>query len=285
MKNKYILGFLTTLLISVSLIGCASDNSSVTLVSGKSTKKPAVIIQNKIETTEDAGVEAVNEEQEEVYKEPDITNLTEGEDYIINKSGKILLLAGESDSTDDTEIGANVSTGYEGMNEYEVYSEGSISVLSSGATESQLNGVQSRIDSLPDTMKSIIGSWKVVVTTDDIASLVGHSGQKYCGATIVGSGVTYIEANESKFSKNVVHELAHAMDYKMGYTSTSQEFTEIYEAEKDSLKLTQYVSTDNHYKENVKEYFADAVQEYVANSGSLSNSAPRTYEYIKKLLG
>lgn len=278
MRNKYILGFLTTLLVSVSLIGCVSDNSSVTSISGKSTKKPAVIIQNKNETTEDVGVEIVAEE-------PDLTGLTEGEDYIINKSGKILLLTRESDSTDDTEIGANVSTGYEGTNDYEVYSDGAISVLSSGATESQLNGVQSRINSLPDTMKSIIGSWKVVVTTEDIASLVGCSGQKYCGVTVVGSGVTYIEANESKFNKNVVHELAHVMDYKMGYTSTSQEFTEIYESEKDSLKLTQYISTDNHYKENVKEYFADAVQEYVANSGSLSSSAPRTYEYIKKLLG
>ena len=262
---------LTVMLIPVSVMGCASDNSSVISISSKNIKKPVVVLQNEIKTTKDAEV---------VAEEPDLTGLTEGEDYVINKSGKVLMLVGESVSSDDAEVDDTESD-----SRYEVYSDGAISVSSRGATENQLNGVQSRINSLPDVMKSIIGSWEVIVTTEDIASLVGRSGQKYCGVTVVGSGVTYIEANENKFNKNVVHELAHVMDYKMGYTSNSGEFTEIYESEKDSFKLTQYVSTDNHYKANVEEYFADAVQEYLANPGSLSNSAPRTYEYIKRILG
>ena len=69
----------------------------------------------------------------------------------------------------------------------------------------------------------------------------------------------------------------------MLFRSLSDEFIEIYEAEKDSFKVTGY-SSDFHYKDNSQEFFAEAFQMYVYDSATLQSSAPRTFEFVKNCI-
>lgn len=119
--------------------------------------------------------------------------------------------------------------------------------------------------------------------------LVENPGKDYgylnvCGLTIPKEKIILIEANESKFRRCVVHELGHAYDDSLDWISTSNEFKEIYEEEKEKIEITGYF-TDNHYKSNEKEYFSEAFQMYIFDASTLKSSAPKTFEYVKRYVG
>lgn len=104
-----------------------------------------------------------------------------------------------------------------------------------------------------------------------------------CGITHTNTKRILIEAKESKFRRSVVHEIGHALDDYLGFVSTSNEFQEIYETEKNDFKVTGFTSY-GHHKSNAMEYFAEAFQMYVYDAGTLQSSAPKTYEFIKSCI-
>ncbi len=128
--------------------------------------------------------------------------------------------------------------------------------------------------------------WGITVTTKDIASSYydGEDIGSICGITLPDTRQIVYEADSSKFRRNILHEFFHYLDYSKGYyLSNYEEWQRIYEEEKDSLKVTSsYVNS--HYKENSREFFAEAFQEFVINPHGVEASSPRAYKYISDFL-
>lgn len=90
--------------------------------------------------------------------------------------------------------------------------------------------------------------------------------------------ITYgkdIYVNDEKYNENVlIHELFHAYDYSNNWISNQKEFFEIYQIEKDFVKVT-----DGNIQ-NVYEFFASAGEMYYLNPNNLKKEAPLTYKFF-----
>lgn len=151
--------------------------------------------------------------------------------------------------------------------------------ISYSCDESLNDDLQSYIDKVPNGVLNAVQSIGYHINlVEDPGKGYGYS--NVCGLTVPSEKIILIQAKESKFRRSVVHEIFHAFDNYLGFVSKSAEFYEIYEAEKESFIVTGFTS-DSHYKSNVKEYFAEACQMYVYDSGILQSSAPRTFDFVK----
>lgn len=155
--------------------------------------------------------------------------------------------------------------------------------ISMSVDENLMGVAQTYVERVPskviDAISSICYQMQLV---NDPAKEVGYT-SNWCGFTSPSMKMIYIEAKESKFRRAIVHEIGHAFDDYLGNVSLSDEFWGIYEAEKDSFKVTGYL-TDGHFKDNSQEFFAEAFQMYVYDSGTLQSSAPKTYDFIKSCI-
>jgi hypothetical protein len=127
--------------------------------------------------------------------------------------------------------------------------------------------------------------WRITITTKDIASNYynGKSNASMCGLTLPDTKHIVYEADSSKFRRSILHEFAHYLDASKDFSSDFEEWQKIYHNEKDSLKVTSsYVNS--HYKENSREFFAEAVQEYIINPNGVEASSPQAYKYISYFL-
>ena len=127
--------------------------------------------------------------------------------------------------------------------------------------------------------------WRITITTKNIADTYyeGEDIGSICGLTITEKKHIVYEANASKFRRNVLHEFFHYVDYTNGWLSIKEEWQEIYQVEKNKLKVTDG-SSYTFYKKNAQEYFAEAFQEYFYNPNGVASKCPKTYQYIKNLL-
>lgn len=150
--------------------------------------------------------------------------------------------------------------------------------LSYSCDESLNESLQRYIDKVPDhvlnAIRSIGYEMELVEEAGADFQLIG-----VCGVTNTNDKRILIQAKESKFRKSVVHEIFHAYDDYLSFISESSEFKEIYESEKEKFKVCDYHST--HYLSNVREYFAEACQEYIYHPDDLKISTPKTYEFIE----
>ncbi len=150
--------------------------------------------------------------------------------------------------------------------------------LSYSCNESLNKSLKSYIDKVPDHVLSDIQSigyqMELVEEAGADFQLIG-----VCGITDTKNKRILIQAKESKFRRSVVHEIFHAYDDYLSFISESSKFKEIYEIEKENFKVCDYHST--HYLSNVREYFAEACQEYIYHPDDLKANTPRTYEFVK----
>lgn len=155
--------------------------------------------------------------------------------------------------------------------------------ISMSIDEDLIGVAQSYVERVPskviDAISSICYQMQLV---NDPAKEVGYT-SNWCGVTSPSMKMIYIEAKESKFRRAIVHEIGHAFDDYLGNVSLSDEFWGIYEAEKDSFKVTGY-ATDGHFKDNSQEFFAEAFQMYVYDSATLQSSAPKAYSFVKNCI-
>ena len=155
--------------------------------------------------------------------------------------------------------------------------------ISMSVDEDLMGVAQSYVERVPSKVLDAISSIGYQMQlVNDPAKEVGYTGN-WCGVTSPSMKMIYIESSESKFRRAIVHEIGHAFENYLGDVALSDEFIEIYEAEKDSFKVTGY-SSDFHYKDNSQEFFAEAFQMYVYDSATLQSSAPRTFEFVKNCI-
>lgn len=127
--------------------------------------------------------------------------------------------------------------------------------------------------------------WEITITTKDIASKYynGKSNASMCGLTLPDTRHIVYEADSSKFRRSILHEFAHYLDASTGFLTDYEEWQKIYQTEKDSLVVTSsYV--DSHYKENSREFFAEAFQEFIINPNGVEVSSPQAFKYISDFL-
>lgn len=150
--------------------------------------------------------------------------------------------------------------------------------LSYSCDESLNESLQRYIDKVPDhvlnAIRSIGYEMELVEEAGADFQLIG-----VCGVTNTNDKRILIQAKESKFRRSVVHEIFHAYDDYLSFISESSEFKKIYESEKEKFKVCDYHST--HYLSNVREYFAEACQEYIYHPDDLKINTPKTYEFIE----
>lgn len=115
-----------------------------------------------------------------------------------------------------------------------------------------------------------------------------HINTKYAGMTGSIQGITlsktkqiFIDNREVAVRNATLHEMGHAIDTILGWTSHSNEWGNIFNAERNKLVVH---CADNYYKSDVQEYFAEAFQEALLNPTTCKNSAPQTYEYIMRVM-
>lgn len=77
------------------------------------------------------------------------------------------------------------------------------------------------------------------------------------------------------------HEMGHFLDVLKNNPSKSQEFTSIFNREKEA-----YDGPNSYYiTKNPQEYFAQAYRNYLESPGNLKAKRPLTYDYISKQAG
>lgn len=85
--------------------------------------------------------------------------------------------------------------------------------------------------------------------------------------------------------KTISKQNGHYFDCSLGFISESDEFlNNIYPEEKNNFNYT-YTTSIKHEISDVYEYFASTFDEYIINPNGLKNDCPRTYEFMKNLIG
>lgn len=137
-------------------------------------------------------------------------------------------------------------------------------------------------ENIPENIMSVLISQDYKIATSE------HPGEAYGvkyvdGLTDTHGNVIYVKNYEGKFRKSVAHEVGHAFDDCMDFPSKSEEFKDIYNEEKDSIRGS---AEDNieYCKQTPQEYFAEAFQIYIYEPEILKDSAPRTYKYINQVV-
>lgn len=128
------------------------------------------------------------------------------------------------------------------------------------------------LESLPDFMKQYATS--VTITNENLSEKFDLNLNANILAITYGTDI-YI--SDEKFNENVlIHELFHAYDYSHNWISTSNEFSKIYEQEKNLIQ----VSDGN--VQNIYEFWASAGEMYYFSPKKLQEVAPLTYDFMVK---
>ena len=137
-------------------------------------------------------------------------------------------------------------------------------------------------DKLPDNVKEMLDdeSYSIYVV-DPLESTV--EGYITLGRTFFRFGVIQIANTDIWVERTTFHEVGHVIDNESAiyYISSSKEFKDIYQEEKDAFK---YVTADNYeyFVSSELEYFAQAFSEYMMNPEGLKMFTPRTYKFIDR---
>lgn len=121
---------------------------------------------------------------------------------------------------------------------------------------------------------------KILITDKNISKTYY---KEYNFGNIIGlhdarKNIIYMSNSKYAVDNALIHEFGHVLDSLCKWDSMNNEFTEIYNTEKDTFKVK---SVDGHYKTNQREFFAEVFQEYILRSDICKSSAPRASEFIK----
>lgn len=126
---------------------------------------------------------------------------------------------------------------------------------------------------------------KIYITSgeaeDLYKNLTGKEIDSITGVFLYGTGNLVVISEVSYMDSSLLHEIGHMIDYILGnnsFKSSTNEFNEIYLEEKDTL------FTDKYAKSSTYEYFAESFAMYYNDNYKLRVKAPKTYNYIKRLL-
>lgn len=89
--------------------------------------------------------------------------------------------------------------------------------------------------------------------------------------------VIYISNSEYAIDNSLIHEFGHVLDSFYDYDSRNSDFSDIYTIEKDTFEV---FSTDDHYKINSREFFAEVFQQCILSPKNCKESAPKSYMFV-----
>lgn len=94
------------------------------------------------------------------------------------------------------------------------------------------------------------------------------------------TNAVYIEDRKKACTEAVVHECGHVYDWYSGNLSNTEEFSTLYQKEKEAfLKIA-----SKHAVSNTCEYFAESFYFYFKNEYALKTNCPQTHAYLNNLL-
>ena len=125
--------------------------------------------------------------------------------------------------------------------------------------------------------------WQLYVTDKDIAQTFFY-GQysRVAGVTVYYKNLIYFEDRQSAINISVAHEVGHAIDQTLGFISSSEEFINIYNQEKNNF--VEVGGSGSQARGSSLEYFAESVQQYIYHGDSLKKNTPLTYQFIENAI-
>lgn len=151
-----------------------------------------------------------------------------------------------------------------------IITEGSVS-------EDNLKTLQRMLSMIPEYRQQqfVDSGWTMYLTTADLTEGLPYKSVR--GRTYLSSQQIKIDNRNVAVTESPIHEFGHFLDYSGGWYSTSNEFTEIFNAEYDSF-CNNFDS--QCIRGEVKEYFAECYNQYIRNSEKLQSACPQTYQYL-----
>lgn len=153
-----------------------------------------------------------------------------------------------------------------------------INVQNNGASVVFENSVRTEINYIPQTFLNNLSGWTVYVTTENLAAKFGYD-YSIMAITDYGSRAVYIAEGNPAYV--IDHEIGHVVSYERGNLHSTAEFDACFQAEHSSM-----LNFDNTHPNNVNtpvEYFAEAFQEYMKDTGNMQVYCPSTYNYFAGL--
>ena len=146
---------------------------------------------------------------------------------------------------------------------------------------SLLNDLNSELNRLPSSIINafVNEGWHIYLTDENISNTY-FNGRYYSveGATIYESKIIVIEARKSAIYESTIHEMGHFVDYENGFTSESNEFSDIYNNEVELFKSR---ITNSSCVTNKQEFFAETFYYMYKDSSKCTEGA---YNYINGIL-
>ena len=124
--------------------------------------------------------------------------------------------------------------------------------------------------------------WVIEVTNEDLQDKFKRD-NPVAGITIHTDKRIYLKNEPIIIKYSLYHEVAHALDKSLGYPSNTEEWVEIFEEEKDNFHAVG-MFVNNYHQSNPCEYWASAVNNILMTADKYEDSAPRTYEYVRRYL-
>lgn len=125
------------------------------------------------------------------------------------------------------------------------------------------------------------GGWRIVLTSEDIATRFGFDYDTIAGVTVESARTIFISASKTRIRRALLHEVGHALGILLGDPDAGAEFQRIYAAERETFDQQEKI--DDHCVSTAHEYFAEAYRHYVLYPDILRQSAPQTYAYFQSL--
>lgn len=140
-----------------------------------------------------------------------------------------------------------------------------------------------RLQSIPENLLlSYFNQGGTILLTDKDISKTYYSDYNF--GNIIGlhdarKNIIFISNSKNAIDNALIHEFGHVLDSLSNWDSMNKYFLNVFNQEKDSFEVE---STDNHYKSNEREFFAEVFQEYILNTDRCKLSAPKAFEFVDK---
>lgn len=158
---------------------------------------------------------------------------------------------------------------------YAIETEGNID-------EELVTYIDSRLQVIPKVLREAYfnNGGKILVTDKNISKTYY---KEYNFGNVIGlhdarKNIIYMSNSKYAVDNSLIHEFGHVLDTLHEWDTMNSEFTEIYNAEKDTFQVK---SSDGHYKTNQREFFAEVLQEYILHPDTCKSTAPKAYEFVK----
>lgn len=120
--------------------------------------------------------------------------------------------------------------------------------------------------------------WIICCSDEDFGAKYGYN-YSILALTVYNEKYIYIK-NSKSAEQAIIHEVGHAIDSYFGFVSSSEEFLNIFNQEKDIFCSVYYTHSNN--TSTPIEYFAESFEVAILNPSLVQNNCPMTYEFLMR---